>query len=37
VHTVIVPYRDDACADCMEFVGEVLIDDVYGGGTAAEA
>ena len=37
VHTVFVNYRTDACADCMEFCGEVLIDDVYSGGTEAEA
>lgn len=37
INTVIVDYRDDACPECMEWVGEVLIDDVYGDGTAREA
>lgn len=37
INTVIVNYRDDACADCLEWVGEVLVDDVYSGGTEAEA
>ncbi len=37
VNTVIVSYREDACADCMEWVGEVLVDDVYSGGTEKEA
>lgn len=37
VSTVVVDYRDDACPECMEWVGEVLVDDVYAGGTAAEA
>lgn len=37
VHTVFVNYRVDACPECMEWVGRVLIDDVYSGGTAEEA
>lgn len=37
VHTVIVDYRDEACPECMEWVGQVLIDDVYSGGSEQEA
>ena len=37
VHTIFVNYRTDACPECMEWVGRVLIDDVYSGGTAEEA
>jgi hypothetical protein len=37
VNTVVVDRRDDACPECMEWVGEVLVDDVYGSGTAEEA
>lgn len=37
VHTVVVDRRDDACPECMEWVGEVLVDDVYAEGTAEEA
>lgn len=37
VHTVFVNYRADACPECMQWVGRVLIDDVYGGGTAEES
>lgn len=37
VHTIFVNYRVDACPECMEWMGRVLIDDVYGGGTAEES
>lgn len=37
VHTVFVNYRVDACPECMQWVGRVLVDDVYGGGTAEES
>lgn len=37
VHTIFVNYRADACPECMEWIGRVLIDDVYGGGTAEES
>ena len=37
VTTVVVDRRDDACPECMVWVGEVLVDDVYSGGTAEEA
>lgn len=37
VHTVRVNKRPDACPLCLRWTGHVLIDDVYGGGTVAEA
>lgn len=37
VHTVIVNHRNHACSKCLPFVGKVLVDDVYSGGTALEA
>ena len=37
VHTIFVNYRTDACPVCMDWVGQVLVDDVYSGGTAEEA
>lgn len=37
VHTVFINYREDACPDCMVWQGQVLVDDVYSGGTAEEA
>lgn len=37
VHTVIVNHRNHACSKCLPFVGKVLIDDVYSGGTSTEA
>ena len=37
VHTIFVNYRTDACPCCMRWVGQVLVDDVYSGGTEAEA
>lgn len=37
VHTIFVNYRVDACPECMEWMGRILIDDVYGGGTAEES
>lgn len=36
-HLVYIPDRDDACPDCMEWVGQVLVDNVYSGGTEKEA
>ena len=37
IHTVRVAKRSDACPLCLRWTGKVLIDDVYGGGTKAEA
>lgn len=37
VHTVRVNKRTQACPKCVGFLGRVLVDDVYGGGTAKEA
>ena len=37
IHTVRVNKRTQACPKCVKFLGRVLIDDVYGGGTAKEA
>lgn len=37
VHTIFVNYRADACPECMQWIGRVLIDDVYSGGTAEES
>ena len=37
IHTVIVHRRNGACPLCAEWLGEVLVDDVYSGGTIAEA
>ena len=39
VHTVIVNIRnrEEACPKCAQFIGHVLIDDVYSGGTFQEA
>ena len=36
VRTVIVNKRHNACPRCAEWVGKVLIDDVYSGGTKAD-
>ena len=36
VHTVIVNRRLNACPHCMPFAGKVFIDDVWGGGSAAD-
>lgn len=36
VHTVIVNKRGNACPLCMPFVGKILIDDVYSGGSKAD-
>ena len=36
IHTVIVNKRLMACPHCMPFAGKVFIDDVWGGGTAAD-
>ena len=33
IHTVIVNKRGNACPLCMPFVGKILIDDVYSGGS----
>lgn len=37
IHTVRVAKREGACPLCIRWVGKVLIDDVYGGGTKQEA
>lgn len=37
IHTVRVNKRTQACPLCVGYLGKVLIDDVYGGGTAKEA
>ena len=37
LHYVRVNKRQDACPKCVGFLGKVLCDDVYGGGTRAEA
>lgn len=37
LHTVRVNKRTHACPKCVGFLGRLLIDDVYGGGTRAEA
>ena len=37
IHTVIVNRHNAACPLCLPFQGRVFIDDVWGGGTAAEA
>lgn len=37
VHTVYVKKRPQACPLCLRWTGRVLIDDVYGGGTAEES
>lgn len=36
VHTVFVAERDDACDVCLEWVGQVLIDDVYSNGSSKD-
>lgn len=36
IHTVIVNKRLRACPHCMPFAGKIFIDDVWGGGTAAD-
>lgn len=37
LHTIRVNRRTQACPKCVGFLGRLLIDDVYGGGTRAEA
>lgn len=37
IHTVRVNKRTQACPKCVGFLGKVLVDDVYSGGTAKEA
>lgn len=37
LHTVRVNRRTQACPLCVGYLGRVLVDDVYGGGTAREA
>ena len=37
VHTVQVNKRNDACPLCVRYLGKVLVDDVYSGGTREEA
>lgn len=37
IHTVILKKRPNACPKCLKWVGKVLVDDVWSGGTAKEA
>lgn len=37
IHTVRVNKRTQACPLCVRFLGKILVDDVYGGGTIKEA
>ncbi|MDE7389512.1 MAG: minor capsid protein [Lachnospiraceae bacterium] len=37
IHTVILNKRTNACPLCSPFVGKVIVDDVWSGGTAEEA
>ena len=37
IHTVKVNYRGIACPICLQYLGQVYIDDVYGGGTYEES
>lgn len=37
IHTVRVNKRENACPLCVKWLGKVLVDDVYSGGTAEEA
>ena len=37
IHTVILNKRTNACPKCSRFVGQVIVDDVWSGGTAQEA
>lgn len=37
IHTVILNKRSNACPKCLPYVGKVIVDDVWSGGTAAEA
>lgn len=37
IHTVKINYRGIACPICLQYLGQVYIDDVYGGGTADES
>lgn len=37
IHTVILNQRVNACPKCSRFVGKVIVDDVWSGGTAKEA
>ena len=37
VHTVKINYRGIACPICLQYLGQVYIDDVYGGGTYEES
>lgn len=37
IHTVILNKRTNACPKCTPFVGKVIVDDVWSGGTAEEA
>lgn len=37
IHTVIINKRGNPCPLCLPWVGKVMIDDVWSGGTAAEA
>ena len=37
IHTVYAVWRDEACPKCMEYLGRLMVDDVYSNGTKAEA
>jgi len=37
IHTIRVNKRQDACPKCVGFLGKVMVDDVYAGGTPQEA
>ena len=37
IHTVKINYRGIACPICLQYLGQVYIDDVYGGGTYEES
>ncbi len=37
IHTVIINKRTNPCPKCAPFVGKIIIDDVWSGGTAEEA
>lgn len=37
IHTVIINKRGNPCPLCLPWVGKVMVDDVWSGGTAAEA
>lgn len=37
IHTVILNKRSNACPKCLPYVGKVIVDDVWSGGTETEA